>query len=95
MSDGQIGKHKVASGFGAIQIRHANNGRSSEYGDGGRLLITAVSNVPSIFQGGVEKEIARIADSDVVLGVLALKDSQSDDGWWINRPTISRGLVRQ
>jgi hypothetical protein len=58
-------------------------------------LIPAVSDMASVFQGGVEKEIAGIADSDVVLGVLAFEDSQSNDWWWINGSTISRCFVRQ
>ena len=95
MPDGEIRKDEITRRFRPIQVGHSNNGRSSQDRKRGRLLPAAMGEMPCILQRGKEKEIARIANRNVGVLVLALEDLESDDGWRIHRSSISRRLVNQ
>jgi hypothetical protein len=55
-------------------------------------LYAAMGNGTGQLQGGEEKEVCIVTESDVgAVGTVALEDAQLDDGWRINGSPVGGG----
>jgi hypothetical protein len=95
VSNRKIGEDEVASLGRTVQVGHARSRNTSQDGRVGsaRSLHTTMSERASMLETGVEKEIGIIVECDILacFKVVALNDSEFDDGRGIDGSTVTVG----